>query len=104
MTRDEFMDEARKEIDQILVSHKNRMMNIVARAWAEGKRNAETDRVDQIGQDFIEKLKESIFVPYDPVATTEGYVPEPCENCSNHPNNGGSGICHCILGVPPVTC
>ena len=21
-----------------------------------------------------------------------------CRNCSNHPINGGSGICHCILG------
>ena len=22
----------------------------------------------------------------------------PCMNCSNNPVNGGSGICHCILG------
>lgn len=22
----------------------------------------------------------------------------PCRNCSNNPSNGGSGICHCILG------
>ena len=27
-----------------------------------------------------------------------------CENCSNNPKNGGSGICHCILGTPPITC
>lgn len=25
-------------------------------------------------------------------------IPEPCQKCSNHPSNGGSGICHCILG------
>ena len=24
---------------------------------------------------------------------------EACKNCSNHPKNGGSGICHCILGL-----
>ena len=26
-----------------------------------------------------------------------------CLNCPNHPNNGGSGICHCILGTPIIT-
>lgn len=25
------------------------------------------------------------------------YVPDCCRYCSNHPSNGGSGICHCIL-------
>lgn len=25
-------------------------------------------------------------------------VPVNCKNCSNHPSNGGNGICHCILG------
>lgn len=31
-------------------------------------------------------------------------IPSACINCSNHPSNGGSGICHCILGSPVVTC
>ena len=26
------------------------------------------------------------------------YIPESCKSCPNHPSNGGSGICHCILG------
>lgn len=26
-----------------------------------------------------------------------------CKNCSNNPKNGGSGICHCILGQIHVT-
>lgn len=30
-------------------------------------------------------------------------IPPACVNCSNHPSNGGSGICHCILGSPGVT-
>lgn len=25
-------------------------------------------------------------------------TPEPCKSCSNHPSNGGSGICFCTLG------
>lgn len=31
-------------------------------------------------------------------------IPESCKNCPNHPSNGGSGICHCILGNPQITC
>lgn len=30
-------------------------------------------------------------------------TPSPCTTCSNHPKNGGSGICHCILGLPKIT-
>lgn len=26
------------------------------------------------------------------------YKQSPCDGCSNSPKNGGSGICHCILG------
>ena len=31
-------------------------------------------------------------------------VPIPCRTCSQHPYNGGSGICNCTLGMTPVTC
>lgn len=31
------------------------------------------------------------------------YVPESCRGCSNHPSNGGSGVCYCILGSPKIT-
>jgi hypothetical protein len=30
-------------------------------------------------------------------------IPAPCRGCPNHPSNGGSGICHCILGSPSIT-
>lgn len=26
-------------------------------------------------------------------------APKACENCPNHPNNGGSGVCNCTLGM-----
>lgn len=26
------------------------------------------------------------------------FIPETCRSCSNHPSNGGSGICNCTLG------
>lgn len=31
-------------------------------------------------------------------------IPEACKNCSNHPSNGGSGICFCTLGSMKITC
>lgn len=30
-------------------------------------------------------------------------MPDACRACSNHPQNGGSGICHCTLGQIPIT-
>lgn len=42
-------------------------------------------------------------MPADKV-TTLSSVPNSCLACSNHPSNGGSGICHCILGQPKVIC
>lgn len=34
---------------------------------------------------------------------SNNYIPEPCRNCSNHPSNGGSGFCNCMLGQPSIT-
>ena len=45
---------------------------------------------------------------YKPTAPTiywpNSYIPEACRSCTNHPSNGGTGICHCTLGSPSVTC
>ena len=30
------------------------------------------------------------------------FIPESCKRCSNHLSNSGSGICHCILGIPKI--
>lgn len=30
-------------------------------------------------------------------------IPAACVQCPNHPSNGGSGLCHCILGQPLIT-
>ena len=44
-------------------------------------------------------------VPYSNYnSNVDQTIPEPCRNCSNHPSNGGSGICLCTLGLPKVTC
>lgn len=53
MTRDEFMERARREIDQAFAGQKKRLMNLVQKAWAEGKRAAETDAVAQVIDDVM---------------------------------------------------
>lgn len=58
MTRDKFMERARREIDQAFSGQKNRMMNLVQQAWAEGKRAAETDAVAQVIDDVMAIYKE----------------------------------------------
>lgn len=34
--------------------------------------------------------------------TKYAFVNKACEYCSNNPKNGGSGICHCTLGLPKI--
>lgn len=42
----------------------------------------------------LKRYRETNFIPYysDPT------IPPACRDCSSHPSNGGSGICHCTLG------
>lgn len=39
-----------------------------------------------------------------PQVVWTNYIPEACRSCTSHPSNGGTGICHCTLGSPSVTC
>lgn len=54
---------------------------------------------------FLKLLKDPPYRDsnYWTTLNVNSYVTEPCKNCPNHPSNGGSGICHCILGTQ-VTC
>lgn len=50
-------------------------------------------------------VKYDDFVKYAPAPNVETlHIPDPCKSCSNHPSNGGSGICHCTLGSVEVKC
>jgi hypothetical protein len=31
-------------------------------------------------------------------------IPPACESCSNHPKNGGDGLCSCSLAYPQINC
>ena len=44
------------------------------------------------------------YKPTASVVWPQPYIPEACRSCANHPSNGGTGICHCTLGSPSITC
>ena len=79
MTRDEFMRYAQAEVENAFRGQRNRMMNLVEQAWAEGKRNAETERVNEIGQALIDGMMKKMVIPWKPdfaVDETISNVPE----------------------------
>ena len=58
-------------------------------------------QVEKLCQELMTDSMEELFeMPYLPHVCM---IPEPCRGCSNHPNNGGSGICNCTLGQYQVT-
>ena len=79
MTREEFMTVAEGEIAAIMASQKNRLMNIISRAWAEGKRNAESEELAKIVKDAIDRITPSptIVSPTWPPITYNDPVPLP---------------------------
>ena len=65
--------------------------------------------VDELKRAIDEIKKQSGLdktYPYTGVdlTPTSWTLHSPCEHCSNNPKNGGTGICHCILGSPQITC
>lgn len=57
----------------------------------------------QCGWRYVEEDKIE-RVPWVSGHETMNDVPENCRYCKNHPSNGGTGICHCILGNPGMKC
>lgn len=70
-------------------------------------------RVEQLIEHILAKYEPKVMrqnekdTAYNPwknfIQAVAEETPDPCKNCSNHPSNGGSGICNCILGSPKVT-
>lgn len=79
MTREEFMEHAEQEIDAVLRTNKNRLMNLVMQAWAEGKKNAEINGVVTIVKDALEKL-ETRGTFWEP--RKESVKMSPCDECA----------------------
>ena len=59
MTRDEFMRLAKDEVDIVVGHYRNRLMNLIERAWAEGKKAAEIEGISEIVKAALEQRKEA---------------------------------------------
>ena len=62
---------------------------------------------DYVKGEMLENFSNSSKSPDYPIVWSDTVledknVPMACRTCSNHPINGGSGICWCILGVPEI--
>lgn len=60
MTREEFMRLAENEINDCFSRQRNRLMGLVERAWAEGKKNAETEQIAEIVKDAVSEIQKQI--------------------------------------------
>ena len=81
MTRAEFMDYAEREIEAIIIQQKNRLMNLVARAWAEGKRNAEIDALTATVKAALEQMEKKEQQSVDEREESVDEREDPCKNC-----------------------
>jgi len=44
-------------------------------------------------------ISNSSFAPVLTVQPQMENIPDACKHCSNHPSNGGNGVCNCMLGT-----
>lgn len=60
----------------------------------------------EIIRDAVVQPNNYVYKPTAPTIywTQSSHIPDACLTCPNHPSNGGTGICHCTLGSPSVTC
>lgn len=72
-------------------------------ARIEGVIREETAKMSEIIREAVVQ-KDYIYKPTAPtIYWPNNGIPEACRSCTNHPSNGGTGICHCILGSPSIT-
>ena len=104
----------------LLTVIKDSVKDLVCDAWERGKESANADKAEEFAREIVEQVKKSIIVPYEMKlpglpkgeypnwqslenSLPNSFFSDACKTCSNNPANGGSGICHCILGTSPIT-
>lgn len=56
------------------------------------------------GGNSYETDREIFTLRHNPMQPSDyRYDSSPCRTCNNNPENGGSGVCNCILGQPKIT-
>ena len=69
-------------------------------SWSWEGVQEETIRVPFKPSKFLESEGNIRFAPIHPAS--KAYAESPCKTCGNNTLNGGSGICHCTLGLPEM--
>ena len=62
----------------------------------DGKGHITINGKDAEPKDFLSHFE------FQNIDTLKSNVPLSCQHCSNHPSNGGSGVCWCVLGNATV--
>lgn len=86
----------KKMLKDVGISKENiiRMANHIVYSLYEGRLPGQNEyELDYLMKAFSTEDIEEELSHYGRV-----WIPDSCRNCSNHPSNGGSGICNCILG------
>ena len=52
-----------REIDAVLKTHKDRILDVVYRAWAEGKKSAEIDALTETVRQALERMEKKDDTP-----------------------------------------
>lgn len=62
------------------------------------------DTILELPEQILNVKSVQSSVNLDFVKDVKASIPQACLYCPNHPTNGGTGICHCTVGVQPVMC
>ena len=121
MTKQEMLARTEEALEAQFEKTRNRVKALIEEAWEEGKASAGTEKAEEFAREIVEQVKKSIIVPYEMKlpgvpqgenpdwrslanSLPNSFFSDACKRCANNPANGGSGICHCILGTSPITC
>ena len=101
LTVNQFLD-LRDEWNQLPAHDRCTLLEEEDRIKEVNQLDAETlqAKIDEAAQLVLEAPKKYGVIADSPVWTAPVVidVPDSCKQCPNHPSNGGSGVCHCILG------
>lgn len=63
------------------------------------------ETIEKLADAIVKKvnLNQPIYINEPKTKSWSTNIPPGCRHCSNHPSNGGSGICHCIIGIQTIT-
>jgi hypothetical protein len=79
-----------------------KFMQDMARECVDGKHKEGCLAMQEWLKDYNKVAPVTNYDDFTLVPNTTQFIPDACKNCSNHPSNGGSGICNCTLGLPTV--